>query len=172
MIDCALPVLSSTVRHRPSGVAAVALDGDASGPDACVKWVASAATLRQATPNSSRRLSFNLPHLSGVALLGSSSAALRGVLCRPGVFGLAVEDRLRLGSFKGPVTFCDLGLELTGCPARVADEDPQAIHGLVTAEQLLQQLPIGAEVDAITRPNRMSGRRGGSEQEPHGPEVN
>ena len=71
-----------------------------------------------------------------------------------------------------PVAPFDLGLELTRCPAGVADEDPQTVHGLVAAKQLEQQLPVRAQVDAVTGLDRVLGRRGGAKQEPHGPEVN
>jgi len=64
------------------------------------------------------------------------SAALWGLRRGPGVLGLTVEDRLRLGALGSPVPVCDLGLKLTRCPAGVAYEDPQTIHGIVTAEQL------------------------------------
>ncbi len=85
---------------------------------------------------------------------GSLSAALWclwGSLRRgPGVLGLAAEDRLRLGALERPVAPVDLGLKLTRCPAGVADEDPQTVHGLVAAKQLEQQLPVRAQVDAVT----------------------
>ncbi len=88
------------------------------------------------------------------------------------MLGLTVEDRPRLGALESPVAVCDLGLKLTRCPAGVADEDPQTVHGLVAAEQLEQQLPVRAQVDAVTSLDRMLGRRGGAKQEPHGPEFN
>src|SRR5713101_5049557 len=108
----------------------------------------------------------------------SSVSALRRIVrcCALGpatwarVLGLTVEDRPRLGALESPVAVCDLGLKLTRCPAGVADEDPQTVHGLVAAEQLEQQLPVRAQVDAVTSLDRMLGRRGGAKQEPHGPE--
>ena len=88
------------------------------------------------------------------------------------MLGLAVEDRLRLGALESPVALCDLDLELTRCPAGVADENPQTVHGLVAAEQLEQQLTVRAQVDAVTSLDRMLGWRGGANQEPHGTELN
>jgi hypothetical protein len=49
------------------------------------------------------------------------------------VLGLSVEDRVRLGGRKAPIAARDLGLKLTKRPARVADEDPQTVHGLASA---------------------------------------
>ena len=71
------------------------------------------------------------------------------------MLGLAVEDRLRFGALESPVAVCDLALELTRCPAGVADEDPQTVHGLLAAEQLEQQLPVPAQVDAVASLDRM-----------------
>src|SRR5208282_1620294 len=68
----------------------------------------------------------------------------------PGVLGLTAEDRLRLGAFERPVAPFDLRLELTRCPAGMADEDPQTVHGFVAAEQLKKQLAVRAQVDALT----------------------
>ena len=65
---------------------------------------------------------------------GSLGTALLGLRRGPGVLGLTVEDRFWLGAPEGPVAVFDLGLELTRCPAGVADEDPQTVHGLVAAE--------------------------------------
>src|ERR1700730_9847715 len=102
---------------------------------------------------------------------GSLGAALWGLRHGPGVLGLTVEDRLRLGALESPVAVCDLGLELTRCPAGVADEDPQTAHGLIAAEQLEQQLPVRAQVDAVTSLDRMLRWLGGAKQEPHGAEC-
>jgi len=88
------------------------------------------------------------------------------------MLGLVAEDRLHLGALEGPVASCDLRLELTRCPAGVADEDPQTVHGIVAAKQLDQQLPVRAQVDSVTGLDRVLGRCGGAKQEPHGPEVN
>src|SRR5204862_423330 len=103
---------------------------------------------------------------------GSLSAALWGLRRGPGMLGLVAEDRLHLGALEGPVASCDLRLELTRCPAGVADEDPQTVHGIVAAKQLEQQLPVRAQVDSVTGLARALGRCGGAKQEPHGPEVN
>src|SRR6202047_3772374 len=75
---------------------------------------------------------------------GSLGAALWGLRHGPGVLGLTVEDRLRLGALESPVAVCDLSLKLTRCPAGVADEDPQTVHGLVTAELVEDRLRLGA----------------------------
>src|SRR5271165_5935906 len=93
---------------------------------------------------------------------GSLNAALRVLRRGPGVLGLAAENRLRLGALERPVAPFDLGLKLTRCPAGVADEDPQTVHGLVAANQLEQQLPVRAQVDALTGLDRVLGRRGGA----------
>src|SRR5436190_17000040 len=104
---------------------------------------------------------------------GSLSAALWGLRRGPGMLGLVAEDRLHLGALEGPVASCDLRLELTRCPAGVADEDPQTVHGIVAAKQPQQQLPVRAQVDSVTGLDRVLGRRpGAAKQEPHGPEVN
>src|SRR5437762_11141165 len=76
---------------------------------------------------------------------GSLSAALWGLRRGPGMLGLVAEDRLHLGALEGPVASCDLRLELTRCPAGVADEDPQTVHGIVAAKQLEQQLPVAPQ---------------------------
>src|SRR5438105_2080451 len=71
-----------------------------------------------------------------------SSSAVRGVRrlpLGPGPLGFSVEDRARLGGREGPIAARNLGLELTGRPARVANEDAQTFHRLVAAEQLAQQ---------------------------------
>jgi hypothetical protein len=62
--------------------------------------------------------------------------------------------------------------KLTRSPAGVTNEDPQTVHGLVAAEQLEQQLPVGAQVDAVASLDRMLRWLGGAKQEPHGPECN
>src|SRR5258708_1494054 len=103
---------------------------------------------------------------------GSLGAGLWRLRRGPGVLGLAVEDRLRVGALQSPVAVCDLGLKLTWCPAGVADEDPQTVHGLLAAEQLQQQLPIRAQVNAVTSLDRMLRWLGSAKQEPHGPECN
>src|SRR6267142_169789 len=103
---------------------------------------------------------------------GSLSAALWDPRRGPGVLGLVAEDRLHPGALESPVALCNLGLELTRCPAGVADEDPQTVHGLVAAEQLEQQLPVPAQVDTVTGLDRMFRWPGGAKQEPHGPEFN
>src|SRR2546430_15253874 len=103
---------------------------------------------------------------------GSLSAALWGLRRGPGMLGLVAEDRLHLGALEGPVASCDLRLELTRCPAGVADEDPQSVHGIVAAKQVDQQLPVRAQVDSVTGLDRVLRRCGGAKQEPHGPEVN
>src|SRR5271155_920610 len=81
----------------------------------------------------------------------SSSAvpAVSGRPLGPRPFGLSVEDCARLGGREGPRAERELGLELTGRPARVANEDPQTFHRLVAAEQLAQQFLVGAEVDGV-----------------------
>src|ERR1039457_4592152 len=91
---------------------------------------------------------------------GSLNAAIWGLRRGPRVLGLAAEDRLRLGALERPVTLFDLGLKLTRCPAGWADEDPQTVHGLVAAKQLEQQLPVRAQVDAVTGLDRVPGPRG------------
>src|SRR5215831_21383139 len=80
---------------------------------------------------------------------GSSGAAIR-ILARgrPGVLGPALEDRIRVGALERPRAARNLGLELARRPARMTDEDPQAIHWLVAPEQLHQQVPARAQVDA------------------------
>src|ERR1700726_4911880 len=103
---------------------------------------------------------------------GSLGAALWGLRHGPGVLGLTVEDRLRLGALESPVAVCDLGLKLPRRPAGVAEEDPQTVHGLVAAEQLEQQLTVRAKIDAITGSDRVLGRGGGTKQKPYGPKVN
>src|SRR5437660_10686138 len=102
----------------------------------------------------------------------SLSAALWGLRRGPGVLGLVAKDRLHLGALQSPVASCDLGLELTRCPAGVADEDPQTVDAIVAAKQLQQQLLVRAQVDSVTGLDGVLGRRGGAKQEPHGPEVN
>src|SRR6267142_1725769 len=103
---------------------------------------------------------------------GSLSAALWDPRRGPGVLGLVAEDRLHPGALESPVSVCDLGLKLTRCPAGVAGEDPQTVHGLVAAEQLEQQLPVRAQVDAIASLDRVLRWLGGAKQEPHGVERN
>src|ERR1700722_5690463 len=103
---------------------------------------------------------------------GSLGVGLWRLRRGPGVLGLAVEDRLRFGALESPVAVCDLGLKLTRCPAGVADEDPQTVHGLVAAKQLKQQLPVPAQVDAVASLDRMLRWLRGAKQEPHGPERN
>src|ERR1700675_2062035 len=93
---------------------------------------------------------------------GSLNAALWGRLRGPGVLGLAAEDRLRLGALERPVAPFDLSLKLTRCPAGVADEDPQTVHGLVAAKQLEKQLPVRSQVDAVEGLDRVLGRRVGA----------
>src|SRR5256885_13221033 len=66
---------------------------------------------------------------------GVLSSALGGLRRGPGALGLVAEDRLHLGALEGPVASCDLRLELTRCPAGVADEDPQTVHGIVAAKR-------------------------------------
>src|SRR5207245_11426862 len=63
-------------------------------------------------------------------------------------------------------------LELTRSPAGVADEDPQAVHGLVAGQQLEQQFPVRAEVDALKSLDRMLGGLDGAKKEPHRAEFN
>src|SRR6202011_5376908 len=106
---------------------------------------------------------------SGPGLL---SAALSGLRRGPGMLGLVAEDRLHTGALESPVALCDLGLKLTWCPAGVADEDPQTVHGIGAAKQLQEQLPVRAQVHSVTGLDRVLGRRGGTKQEPHGPEAN
>jgi hypothetical protein len=88
------------------------------------------------------------------------------------VLGLVAEDRFHLGALERPVALCNLGLKLTRCPAGVADEDPQTVHGIVAAKQPEQQLPVRAQVNSVTGLDRVLGRRGSVKQEPHGPQVN
>src|SRR2546423_10349029 len=104
---------------------------------------------------------------------GSLSAALWGLRRGPGMLGLVAEDRLHLGMLEGPVASCDLRLELTRCPAGVADEDPQTVHGIVAAKQPQQQLPVRAQVDSVTGLD--PGPGGGpapAKREPHAPKAN
>src|SRR2546430_14955440 len=89
---------------------------------------------------------------------GILSSALGGLRRGPGALGLVAEDRLHLGALEGPVASCDLRLELTRCPAGVADEDPQTVHGIVAAKQPQQQLPVRAQVDSVTGLDRVLGR--------------
>src|SRR5579863_7686017 len=103
---------------------------------------------------------------------GSLNAGLWVLRRGPGALGPAAEDCVRLGAFQRPVAPIDLGLELTRCPAGMADEDPQTIHGLVAAKQLEQQLLVRAQVDVVENLDRMLGRRGGAKYKPDGPEVN
>src|ERR1700682_3543766 len=103
---------------------------------------------------------------------GSLSAALWGLRRGPGVLGLVAEDRLHLGALESPVALCDLGLKLTRCPAGVAYEDPQTVHGIVAAKQLEQQLPVRAQVDSVTGLGLVLVRRGGAKQTTHGTHVN
>src|ERR1700751_1581416 len=103
------------------------------------------------------------------------SGAAVGILLlrrRPGVLGLAIEDRVRLGPLECPGAPGDLRLELTWCPARVADEDPQTVHGLLPSQQLQQQVPVCAQVDATESLDGVLGRLAGSKQEPHRPDFN
>ena len=86
------------------------------------------------------------------------------------MLGLGIEDRLRVCALESPVAVPDLGLKLTRCPAGVADEDSQTVHRLVAAQQLEQQLPVRALVDAVTSLDRMLRWLGSAKQEPHGPE--
>src|SRR5262249_23573976 len=96
-----------------------------------------------------------------------SGAALWGPRRGPWMVGLAVEDRIRFSVLEGPIATCDFSFELPRRPARVADEDPQAIQGLVATEQPQQQRSIAAQVDAVESPDRMLGCLGGAKQEPH-----
>src|SRR5256885_2098867 len=82
---------------------------------------------------------------------GILSSALGGLRRGPGALGLVAEDRLHLGALEGPVASCDLRLELTRCPAGVADEDPQTVHGIEAAKQLEQQLVARAPGNSGTR---------------------
>src|SRR5262249_27523228 len=75
------------------------------------------------------------PFLTEAGAAAPSGARLGCLRRRPGVLGLAVEDDVRVGVLEGPIAVGDLGLELPRRPTRVPDEDPQAIHRLVTAEQ-------------------------------------
>src|SRR5260370_7106346 len=102
---------------------------------------------------------------------GSLSAALWGLRRGPGVLGLVAEDRLPLGALESPVASCDLGLKLTRCPAGVADEDPQTVHGIVAAKQLEQQLPVRAQVDSVTGLDPVLGPRSGPNHIPTRPAI-
>src|SRR5947207_13140825 len=102
---------------------------------------------------------------------GSLSAALWGPRRGPGVLGLVAEDRLHLGALESPVASCDLGLKLTRCPAGVADEDPQTVHGIVAAKQLQQQLSVRAQVESVTGLDRVLWRRCGLNKGTHVPQV-
>src|ERR1700680_1172592 len=95
---------------------------------------------------------------------GALGAALSGLRRGPGVLGLVAEDRLHLGALESPVALCDLGLKLTRCPAGVADEDPQTVHGIVAAKQLEQQLPVLAQGHSVTGLARALGGGGGGEE--------
>src|SRR2546422_10823178 len=66
---------------------------------------------------------------------------------------------------------CSSDLRPLGRPARVADEDPQTVHGFVSAEQLAQQFPVRADVDAVKSLDRMFARRVSAKKKPHGPEF-
>src|SRR5580704_10325873 len=76
----------------------------------------------------------------------------------PGMVGFAVENCLRIRALEGPIAAVDFRLELAGRPARVSDEDTQAPHGLVAAEELLQQFPISAQIDVVKRADRPARR--------------
>src|SRR4029077_20631509 len=99
----------------------------------------------------------------GVGWRSQGGVAVGGPLpLGPGPLGLSVEDRARLGGREGPIAAGNLGLELTGRPARVANEDAQTFHRLVAAEQLAQQFPVRADVDTVDNFRRILGRRIGS----------
>src|SRR5271156_4977110 len=89
----------------------------------------------------------------------------------PWMLGLTLEDRVRVGAPRSPVAAIDLGFELTRRPARVTEEDFQAVHGLVAAEEPHQQNAVRAQVNTFTRFDRMLGRSRGAKQEPDGLEV-
>src|SRR5215469_15978608 len=67
---------------------------------------------------------------------------------RPGVLGPALEDRIGLRALERPGTARNLGLELPRRPPGVTDENPQAVHRLLAAEQLPQEIPARAQADA------------------------
>src|SRR5215469_1599845 len=104
---------------------------------------------------------------------GSSGAAI-GVLGRgrPRVLGLALEDRIRVCVLERPRTARNLSLELSRRPARMADVDPQALQRLLATEQLLQQMPARAQVDAGKSLDRVLRGLRRTEQEPDGFEIN
>src|SRR5436309_383824 len=137
-------------------------------------WAGAVRRSASRLPGRRKLIEQSVPHGGGwmSSGRGSLSAALWGLRRGPGMLGLVAEDRLHLGALEGPVASCDLRLELTRCPAGVADEDPQTVHGIVAAKQLEQQLPVRAQVDSVTGWDRVLGWCGGAKQEPHGPEVN
>lgn len=85
----------------------------------------------------------------------------------PGMVGPAIEDRIGVRALEGPIVAVDLGLQLPRHPARVAHEDPQSLHGLVTAEQPQQQVPISAQPDTVQDSNGLLGWSGGAKQVPN-----
>jgi hypothetical protein len=83
------------------------------------------------------------------------------------VFRLALEDRALVGGRESPIAARDLRLELAARPARVPNEDPQTFHRLAAAEQLAQQFPVGADVDAVEDFGRAFGRLVRTKEERH-----
>ena len=80
--------------------------------------------------------------------------------------GLAFEYGVRFSGAQRPVAVFDFGFELAGGPAGVAEEDTQAVHRFVAAEEGQQQFVVGAHPDVGKCPDGVLGRLGRAKQEP------
>lgn len=90
---------------------------------------------------------------------------------RPGVFGLGFEHCVRFRVLEHPVAASDLRLELARRPARMSQEDPQVLHGLLASEQSEQQVPVPPQVHVVENPDRTRRRLRRAKQEPDGSEL-
>lgn len=86
--------------------------------------------------------------------------------------GFAFEDGVGIGMSESPIAVFDLGFELTGCPAGVAEEDAEAVHRFVAPEECEQQVSVRAQPDVTKRPDGVAGRLGSAKEKPDRIQIN
>ena len=81
------------------------------------------------------------------------------------------ENRSRFHLPHSPVARPDFSLKLTGHPAGMTDEDPQARHRPAAGKKVAQEPRIRAQENPIEDTDRVAMRVSGAKQEPHRREI-